>query len=82
MSGGTFDYAQYGISDIVEKIEEILEGNSEINGESFDEEVLNNFREAVTTLKRAQAMATRVDYLLSGDDGVDSFKKLWKETCM
>ncbi|MEN6623407.1 MAG: hypothetical protein ABFD50_17905 [Smithella sp.] len=79
MSGGHFDYAQFRINDIAQQIDEIVEGQQEINGEHFDEEVLELFRKASVTLKKAQAMATRIDWLLSGDDGIESFKERWKK---
>lgn len=45
----------------------------------FSEETLEKFEEAIKTIKKAEIMATRVDWLLSGDDGEDSFHKRWKE---
>lgn len=40
---------------------------------SYPEEVLEKFKDAVNLLRRAQIYAHRIDYLLSGDDGEESF---------
>jgi hypothetical protein len=45
----------------------------------FSDETLAKFIEARDTIRRAAKMAQRVDWLLSGDDGEDSFHKRWKE---
>jgi hypothetical protein len=39
----------------------------------YSDEVIEKFKEAVRCLKMAQIYAHRVDYLLSGDDGEESF---------
>lgn len=47
---------------------------------AYPEPVLRRFEEAVYALKRAAIYAQRVDYLLSGDDGEESFeRRLQKE---
>jgi hypothetical protein len=89
MSGGHFDYAQYRISDIVNKIQEIIasnnleiaEGNKPKDDWGFDEQsdyeypphIIEEFKNAVKYLKIAQVYAQRVDWLVSGDDGEESF---------
>jgi len=89
MSGGCFDYVQYRINDIVHKIEEIISKNNlEIAEEDkpkdewgFYEEsyyeypphIIEEFKNAVRYLKIAQVYAQRVDWLISGDDGEESF---------
>ena len=45
----------------------------------FSDETLAKFAEARDTLKRAGIMAQRVDWLLSGDDGEETFHKRWEE---
>jgi len=91
MSGGHFDYAQYRINDIVNKIEEIIasnnleisEGNKPKDDWGFDEQsyyeypphIIEEFKNAVKHLKIAQVYAQRVDWLVSGDDGEESFMK-------
>jgi len=95
MSGGHFDYVQYRINDIVNSIEEIISRNNlEIAEEDkpkdkwgFYEEsyyeypphIIEEFKNAVKYLKIAQVYAQRVDWLVSGDDGEESFISRLKE---
>lgn len=81
MSGGIFNYKQYYLNDIVSKIEEAIE--NEISGSvnewgdatpyGFSEETINEFKKAINLLKLAEIYTQRIDWLLSGDDGEDSF---------
>ena len=87
MSGGYFDYNQYRINDIADRIERELnrQGKEKPKDELyFDDEyyyytypeiVQEKMREAVKQLKIAAVYAQRVDWLLSGDDGEESFIK-------
>ena len=83
MSGGHFEYKQYDIDYIVDEIEDLIETNDESDGwgykRGYSEETLAKFKEALTTLRRAAIMAQRIDWLVSGDDGEESFHKRWKE---
>lgn len=79
MSGGHFDYNQYRIRDIWEKIERAIDANDEPNGDALPDEVLEKFREAVEVLRKAEIYTHRIDWLLSGDDGVDSFLRCLEE---
>jgi hypothetical protein len=87
MSGGHFEYLQYRISDIAEEIQRLIDSNEdstmnewgETNGRFYSATVIGRFREAVLALRRAQIMAHRVDWLVSGDDGEDSFLSRWDE---
>ena len=83
MSGGRFNYLQYRLFEIEEEIQNIID-NNDIPDEwggvyDYSEETLEKFREAIHTLDRARNMAQRIDYLVSGDDGEESFHKRWKE---
>ena len=83
MSGGRFDYLQYRISEIIDSLEqEILDNNAppRKNNEwfeprNFKEETINEFKKGVEFLKKAQIYAQRIDWLLSGDDGEETFHK-------
>lgn len=90
MSGGHFDYKQYEITRIADEIEQLIE----INGkkrvgrlESWEEpyhyeyppEIIQKFKEAALSLRVAQVYAQRVDWLVSGDDGEESFKRRLNE---
>lgn len=45
----------------------------------YPDEVIEKMKEAVKALKIAQEYAQRVDWLLSGDDGEESFLRRLKE---
>jgi len=46
---------------------------------AFPEEVLRRMEEAVYALRRASIYAQRVDYLICGDDGEESFERRLKD---
>lgn len=83
MSGGHFDYQQYRITDIVEEIESIIKNNIIKNDISYThtypESVLLEFKKAVKILKEGAIYTQRIDWLISGDDGVESFHERLKE---
>ena len=87
MSGGHFDYEQYKCHYIAEEIQHIIDTNNSTEkdelgdeiGYHFSQDIIEKFMEAVRTLKMAEAMAQRIDWLLSGDDGEDSFRERWEE---
>jgi hypothetical protein len=87
MSGGHFDYAQYRINDIALEIDEVIESNNDQTitlwgckkGNEYPPAIIDKFKEAAHTLRQAQEMAQRVDWLLSGDDSEDSFLRRWDE---
>lgn len=83
MSGGTFDYLQYRLYEIVESIEEIIKQN-DIENEygyktEFSPETLDKFKEGIDLLKKAQVYAQRIDWLCAGDDGEETFHKRLEE---
>lgn len=73
--------------DIAERIEEEIESNDikpeywwgEWNGQVYSDETINEFKNAIAYLKIAECYAQRVDWLLSGDDGEDTFHERLKE---
>jgi len=83
MSGGHFEYKQYELSHIADEIENAIANNdsNEMNyfgdpiGYGFSDETIAEFRKAVTALRVAQVYAQRIDWLLSGDDGEDTFRE-------
>lgn len=83
MSGGHFDYKQYQIEEIANKIEYLIDNNN-IEGTlgftyDYPEEVLEKFREALHECNRVINMVQRIDWLVSGDDGVETFFKRWDQ---
>jgi hypothetical protein len=87
MSGGHFDYEQYKCIIIADEIQYIIDTNKSTEkdewgdeiGHHLPQDIIEKFKETVRTLRIAEAMAQRVDWLLSGDDGEDCFRKRWEE---
>ena len=61
------------------QLERFLEHHEEAVNYAYPEPVLRRLEEAVYALKRAQIYAQRVDWLLSGDDGEESFERRLQE---
>ena len=82
MSGGYFDYAQFKLEDIADGIRNLiaLNNNPQLNPEAkYSDETIAKFLEADKTLRLAAVMAQRIDWLVSGDDGEESFHERWDE---
>lgn len=91
MSGGRFDYDQYRVNNIAESIRSIIDKNkvripdSERDSWSpefyhdYPDDIIEEFKNAEYFLRKAWIYANRVDYLVSGDDGEDSFRRRLKE---
>lgn len=83
MSGGHFDYSQYHITTIADSIESIVRNNTHPDEDgyiyNFSEETIKEFEKAVEILKLAGVYAQRIDWLLSGDDGEESFHERLNE---
>ena len=83
MSGGHFNYKQHHLIEIAEDIDSAIFNNNspEKNewgdsvGNRYSPETIAEFSKAVKALKLAYVYAQRIDWLLSGDDGEDSFHK-------
>lgn len=83
MSGGYFDRQQYVIQMIVDQLEDVIlkNGKKREHKESWEDEnyheyppeVIEVFKEGLFILKAAHIYAHRIDWLLSGDDGDESF---------
>ena len=70
--GGKFNYLQYDIEGAADIIESILT-------ESLEFSYLTSLRleQTARALRGASIMLNRVDWLLSGDDGEDTFNERW-----
>jgi hypothetical protein len=77
MSGGHFYYDQYKILHIADSIESFIYDDSD--GPRYSPETIAEFKIAVEKLNEAFVYAQRIDWLLSGDDGEDTFHKRLKE---
>jgi hypothetical protein len=69
---------QHNIRDIYETIELHIEKQgkeTEWGGKNFifEQEVLKHLQDAIECLKKAYVYAHRVDWLLAGDDGEETF---------
>jgi hypothetical protein len=81
MSGGHFQYQQYQIQSIAEDIEALINTNDcndknqwgDVIGNHYSRETMREFDKAVELLKQAHVYVQRIDWLVSGDDGEDSF---------
>lgn len=80
MSGGRFNYNQYSILDIAEDIEREIQKSGrkkkypqDLYYHKYPDEVIEKFKEGVKAIKIAYVYAHRIDWLLSGDDGEESF---------
>jgi len=83
MSGGHFNYRENQIGDTASEIEKLIAINVCERygggiGNSYPPEIIEKFAEAMNTLRRAAEMVKRIDYLVSGDDGPDTFLRLWQ----
>jgi hypothetical protein len=78
MSGGHFDYNQYQIQDIIEKLESHLNGTEPFY-EDYSQETLDEFNKGLDILKKAYVYSQRIDWLLSADDGESTFHRRLNE---
>lgn len=79
MSGGFFDYKHFCLTDIAQELEEVILENNNEDYYKFSEEILQKFNQTIDMIRKTQKMITRVDYLLEGDDGPESFLRRWAE---
>lgn len=88
MSGGHFDYQQRCINYIADEVEHMIESNDDATlnewgdpkGRGYTPQTIARFREGLRVLRLAAIYAQRIDWLVSGDDGEDSFhRRLAKE---
>lgn len=83
MSGGHFNYLQYRIGEIADEVAELIRDNDitertawgERIGYGFTAETIAEFRKGLKALREAEVYAQRIDWLVSGDDGEDNFRR-------
>jgi hypothetical protein len=81
MSGGHFQYKQWEIGNIADEVEQlILDNDSEEKDEwgdrkgyHYSPETIEEFKKGLVLLRQAYVYAQRIDWLVSADDGEDSF---------
>lgn len=72
MSGGHFNYIQFRFAEIAEQMEKI---NEEKEDHGLDEEAVAHVQMGIKLLLAAGIYLQRIDWLVSGDDGLDAFKQ-------
>lgn len=86
MSGGHFQYKQWEIGNIADEVEQLIMNNDseELNeyGDrkdyGYSKETMEEFKKALFFLRQAHIYTQRIDWLVSGDDGEDSFHRRLK----
>lgn len=86
MSGGHFNYKQYELGHIADEIEQLIETNDSqelddwgsTKGLGYEPDTIARFKIAVDLLRSAAIYVQRIDWLVSGDDGEDSFHRRLK----
>ena len=83
MSGGRFNYKQYELDYIADEIEQAIRDNKKLDEwgycADFPEEIIEQFKKSVYLIRQAAIHAQRIDWLLSGDDGEQSFFRRLEE---
>lgn len=85
MSGDYFNYIQYQLDNVADEIEKIATQGREVEYDGIEmydhypEDIEQSFLEAANKLREASVYVQRIDWLLSGDDGEDSFRRRLKE---
>lgn len=74
MSGGQFSYGQYSIGHIASEIEDIINKNVTTEGsDHYPDYIIQELKIAVELLKKSEIYVQRIDRLVSGDDGDETF---------
>lgn len=87
MSGGHFNYDQYKFGYIADEVEQLIRDNGSDEKDqwgynkhsTFDKKTIDKFVEGLLIMRMAQVYAQRIDWLVSGDDGEDSFHNRLKK---
>lgn len=79
MSGGFFDYKDSSFYIIADSIEEVIRQNNSNERYNYPPDVIEKFKETVKQLREIDEKVKGIDLLLSGDSGIESFRKGWKE---
>lgn len=88
MSGGHFNHSQYQIDYIAEEIETLIHNNGSQEKDQYGyllhqtylDDIIEQFKIASLKLREAYIYAQRIDWLVSGDDGEDSFRERLKSS--
>lgn len=72
MSGGHFNYIQYRFVEVADQLEKIIEEQEDYG---LDKEAVAHMQMGIKLLLAAGIYLQRIDWLVSGDDGLESFKE-------
>jgi len=75
MSGGHFDYVQYRIEEVADQL---FEESVRLDF-PYSHDTRKIFYKTVAKLKAASVLLNRIDWLLSGDDGEETFHERLRE---
>ena len=86
MSGGHFQYKQWEIGNVADEVEQLILTNDseekdewgDRKGYHYSPETIEEFKKGLVLLRQAYVYAQRIDWLVSGDDGEDSFHRRLK----
>lgn len=73
MSGGHFGYEQFRLGDVALEIDKLIRHNDKRGADKFSDETIEEFKNASMLVKLAQIYVHRIDWLVSGDDGEETF---------
>lgn len=84
MSGGYFNYGQHGISDIIERLAHKIRRHkypitTYEKEYPYSKETILELEKGLEYLQKAEIYTQRIDWLLSGDDGEETFHERLKE---
>ncbi|MFW6311207.1 MAG: hypothetical protein ACOC1K_03120 [Nanoarchaeota archaeon] len=83
MSGGFFEYNQYHLNEMAEKLEYLIENNNKKDefGYSTDypDKIIKIFSQVKDELRIMSEKIHRLDYLICDDYGVDTFLEKWNQ---
>lgn len=87
MSGGHFDYNQYKIHQFADEVEQLIRINDlceknehgETKGYNFSPDTITEFKAGLDILRMGAVYAQRIDWLVCGDDGENSFHSRLRE---
>lgn len=71
MSGGHFGYTQYDINEVADEIGRVIASGER----ALPADIIEKFEYARRLLEEAAIYTQRIDWLLSDDDGEDSFRE-------
>ena len=69
MSGGAFDYVQFQFTDPVHMLEAMA------TDKARPKDIRESMLKCVKVLQEASAQLQRIDWLVSGDDGVETYRE-------